>query len=96
MQGQFYFYPQTPGFKDRTTSQDAAIKMLETGAASRYRQKCLEALKDGPATPKELAARIGADKDCVRPRLTTLLLEGLIERIGRRDGQHILALVNKQ
>lgn len=89
-----YRYPIAPGFKDRTTSQDAAIKILQTGAASRHAQRCLDGLQAGPATAKELAARIGLSWDCTRPRLTQLRMQGKIERTGeRRDGQHVVRLV---
>ena len=47
------------------------------------------ALQQGPATPKELAARMGWDKTSVRPRLTELRGIRFAETTGvRRDGEH--------
>ena len=86
----FLRYPNAPGFKERTTSQEAAVRAM--GFAPAIRQRCLEALRT-PMTPKELAQRLNLDKDSVRPRCTELLLAGKLRRVGRRDGQHVLMAV---
>jgi hypothetical protein len=86
-------YPFYAGFKDATTSRDAARLMEMSGKSSRMRALCLNAL-DEPRTPKELADCLCVDKDHVRPRCTELLQQGLIVRTGeKRDGQHVLVRV---
>lgn len=91
-----FSYPNVCGFKDGTTSKDAAIMMDKSGSASRWRKLCLIALEQGPATAKEICLRICGDLsklDNVRPRLVKLRLDGLIVRTGdKRDGQHIVRL----
>lgn len=72
-------YPHSPGFKDRTTSQEAAILMHDTGTALKDSQTCLAGLQAGPATSKELAARVGLTLDRTRPRLTQLKGQGKVE-----------------
>ena len=49
------------------------------------RRRCLEALNDnGPMTADEIAARLGASVLSIRPRVTELRKEGLIEPTGER------------
>lgn len=89
----FSHYPYVPGFKDRTTSQDAAIKMHDSGCAKRIQQLCLDALTV-PSTAQELWERLGVNRDYIRPRLTELRNMGKIRRTGeRRKGQHVLERV---
>lgn len=83
-------YPNCAGFKEHTTSREAAEYMESSGKASVMRQKCLSTLLVHPMTPKELAMHLDAPLDSVRPRCTELKEQGKIRRIGRRDRQHIL------
>lgn len=83
-------YPHCAGFKDHTTSREAAEYMESSGKASIMREKCLSVLSVQPMTPKELATHLDAPLDSVRPRCTELKEQGKIRRIGRRNRQHIL------
>lgn len=70
-------YPDAPGFKDRTTSRDAAASMASS--VSRLRGMCLQALRDiGSSTPDEIAAELGLSVLSVRPRITELAKMGRI------------------
>lgn len=83
-------YPHRAGFKDDTTSKDAADFIEESGKAQVLRELCL-ALLVRASTPKEVAEMLCEEITSVRPRLTELLIKGLIVRTGeRRDRQHVL------
>lgn len=86
-------YPFTAGWKDPSTSRDAAVAIEAFGRAEILRDKCLMMLRL-PHTPKELAERLGEEITSIRPRLTELLEQNLIERTGdRRERQHVLVAV---
>lgn len=66
-------YPQAPGFKERTTSRDAARAVA--GGAGTLREQVFECLRvAGPAglTPDEIAEKIGRTVLAIRPRVTEL------------------------
>ena len=78
----FDHYPASPGFKEPTTSRDAAASMAD--AAPKLRDKCKRALSLAPGTADEVAERIGASPFAVRPRITELHRLGAICPTGER------------
>lgn len=73
-------YPHTPGFKEPTTSQDAAIRIFENGSAKYWEAKCMEALREkGPMTAKETWEHLDKDKDNIRPALSRLKGQGVLD-----------------
>lgn len=80
-----------PGWKDDTTSREAALDIAKHAAALRFRAlEIIKASSDG-LTPDEVAARMGSTPFSIRPRCTELRSEGFIVRTGkRRNGCHVL------
>lgn len=75
-------YPERPGFKEPTTSKEAAEDV--SPRASLLRDRVL-ALFDGNAlTADECAAALGETAFAVRPRLSELRAMGLIEPTDQR------------
>ena len=86
-------YPSSAGWKEGTTSKDAAMSIEASGRADKLRDRALYLLTN-PRTPKELAEVMGEDITSIRPRLSELLISGQIERTGeRRDRQHVLVRI---
>lgn len=77
-----FSYPDSPGFKEATTSAEAAASMEK--AAPVLRDKCRRALLFGPATADEVATRLGLSVLAVRPRFTELQRFGVIAETGER------------
>ena len=77
MQTEFQ-YPVNPGYKNNTTSREAAAKQKST--LSKNQKLVLEALKAHPEglTPDEIAAVYGEVFNKFRPRCTELKLLGKI------------------
>jgi predicted ArsR family transcriptional regulator len=76
-------YPKAPGYKERTTSQEAAEAIKP--AARMLRDRVLSSLaRIGPRTADEMAASLGEDILSIRPRFTELRRLGLIEKTGER------------
>lgn len=85
-------YPNSCGWKEITTSRDAAIAIEASGVAQLMRERVLEALR-ASQTAKEIAFSLGADINSVRPRISELKARGLIRESGeRRDRQHVWRL----
>lgn len=85
-------YPLTAGFKEETTSKDAANAIEESGRAELLRVRCYDAIKTSifGLTAKECASFLAEDINSVRPRLTELKERGLLQFSGlRRDKQHV-------
>lgn len=79
-------YPNQPGFKEHTTSRDAALKMKRR-QVDKLRDRVLLALKSAGAhgmTPDECAAEMGLTVLSTRPRFTELKMLDKIERSGAR------------
>jgi predicted Rossmann fold nucleotide-binding protein DprA/Smf involved in DNA uptake len=76
-------YPDEPGFKEPTTSKDAAEAMKPRAPGLRTRAK-LALAEHGPMTPDEIAAAVGVSVLSMRPRITELKLLGEIELTGER------------
>ena len=88
--GRADFYPHHAGWKDPTTSRDAAVAIEASGRAENLRARALFVLRR-PMTPKEVADALSEEITSIRPRLTELMEQGLIERTGdRRDKQHVM------
>lgn len=89
-------YPATPGFKERTTSQDAARKIAPR--VQTIRDQVLLTLQvawPGGLTADEVAAKIGKSILSVRPRLSELRLskEILPTTVRRRNASGVDAIV---
>lgn len=78
-------YPQIAGAKgDAETSRDAAEKIERNQRAPSLRAKCLELLTAEALTADECAAKLSENPLSIRPRLSQLKAEGLIEDTGKR------------
>jgi hypothetical protein len=81
-------YPDTPGWKEATTSRAAAV-LVESLAAT-VRGEALRALQQARhysppgLTPDQVAKAIGRSVLAVRPRITELKLKGCVVRTGER------------
>ena len=89
-------YPEGPGFKEHTTSKEAARRIAPT--ITKIKAEVIETLKvQGPSglTPDQIAMRIDRSILAVRPRLTELHHAGLVERTGdvRRNSSGLFARV---
>lgn len=75
-------YPEAPGFKARDTSEDASIG-IEPKARG-LRARVYDALRLGPATPEDIAERLGEPVHNIRPRITELSARNMVEDSGER------------
>lgn len=80
---QSWFYPSTPGFKEDTTSREAAEAIASrTGQLQRLVLNHLALA--GPSTADEIANMTGETQFSIRPRCTELLRMGKIKDCGLR------------
>ena len=85
---EYYFeeisrYPIEPGFKEPTTSREAAKAI--SGRTGLLRESVLTMLRlIGPMTADECASRLHETVLAIRPRFSELLKLELIERTGER------------
>jgi len=79
-------YPSHPGFKESTTSKQAADELCICGRCRKLQAKVLDILRqhDEGLTPDECAMLMGEDILSVRPRFTELKRLGLIKASGTR------------
>lgn len=77
-------YPQAPGFKEATTSRDAAEKIGAT--VNERRAAVLREIASAPngLTADEVASRLGLSVLAVRPRVSELKADGKIVPTGER------------
>jgi hypothetical protein len=81
-------YPAAPGFKEGTTSREAAEKVKP-----KAREFCdrilaeLWAVNPAGLTPDEMAARLGRSPFYVRPRMSEMRARGEIEPIIMHNGK---------
>lgn len=77
-------YPHAPGFRDPSTSREAAVKMKSR--AETLRDKALELLRDHPAglTVHEAAALAEVTVPAIQPRFSELVAMGKIKRSDER------------
>lgn len=81
-------YPHNPGYKEQTTSKDAAKAISHRVGVLRAR--VMDILANNASTAKEVAKALGEEITSVRPRLTELKLIGKIGESGiRRNKQHV-------
>lgn len=80
---QLSLFDRGPGFKEPTTSKEAAKAMASR--APMLRDRALAALrKHGPMTSDEVAFALGETVLAIRPRCSELLTAGLIAATGER------------
>ena len=81
-----FTYPLAPGFKEPTTSRDAARAV--SSSAPLLRDRVFAALRLTAMTPDECAAKLGESVLAVRPRFSELSkAERIIETGERRRNQ---------
>ena len=88
-------YPSAPGFKEPTTSREAAVAMKPKAATLRAGvMACLRANPDG-LTADECAEKMGESVLSVRPRVTELKEIGAIVATGtkRENASGLMAKV---
>lgn len=73
-------YPAKPGYKEPTTSKDAA-EAIEPRVAG-LRAMALGVITKRPSTPDEVATALGMSVLSIRPRITELKELDLIEKTG--------------
>lgn len=78
-------YPDRAGFKEQTTSKDAADAIEASGRAAWLRDATLAIYQSGfIGTADEAAHAIGVGILSVRPRITEWKNKGFLERTGER------------
>lgn len=82
MQNAFDFYPETPGWKRRDTSKQAAEEVKPS--AETLRNLVYQVLKTKELSADEVAAELEIDKLSIRPRLSELSKMDKIEDSGKR------------
>lgn len=75
-------YPHSPGFKTEGTSRQAAAAIKP--AVRGLRAAVLKSLTFAPATPDEIARRLGKSCLSIRPRLSELRRLGFVRETGER------------
>ncbi len=80
-------YPETPGYKDQTTSKEAAFALLKGNKPTRHkvlRTAVLELYQAGfEGTADDAGERLGISPFSCRPRVTELFKLGKLERVRR-------------
>jgi hypothetical protein len=77
-------YPFGPGYKDDTTSRDAAIEMSARASLLRHRILIIALADNAERTPDEIATMLKETPFAIRPRCSELYKLKLIERTGER------------
>lgn len=77
-----FSYPYQPGFKALGTSAEAAANIAPR--AKSLREATLEAIRQKPGTPDEIAARLGKSILSIRPRVSELIALGLVKESEQR------------
>lgn len=75
-------YPKQPGFRESTTSRDAAKAVRPRVSA--LARRIIDLLHYSPMTPDEVAAAMDISLLTIRPRFSELSNLGLIEKTGDR------------
>jgi hypothetical protein len=76
-------YPNSAGFKEETTSKEAAEHIESSGAANILRIRVMEYVRDRRylgTTPDACATALGESVLAIRPRFTELEQKGMIRR----------------
>ena len=89
MQPDLFSYPLTAGWREETTSRDAALSIESSGRAPKMRER-VKAFFDGggQGTADEVAAALGEIYEAVQPRISELRAKGLVEPSGVRRRGH--------
>jgi hypothetical protein len=78
-------FPYAAGFRDRTTSKDAAEKIEASGRAQTLRDRVWAFFEaGGQATADELATKLNEPFRAIQPRVSELKAKGLIVPTGER------------
>lgn len=77
-------YPERPGFKERTTSRDAADKVASGTEAARIQIHAIIALAPDGLTADQAAKIMNRPPLYVRPRVAELRKLGMLEMTGER------------
>lgn len=78
-------YPARAGFKEATTSRDAADAIEAAGRAARLRNAVFSLYRSGfTGTADEAAHQLAEDILSIRPRVAELHKQGLLEPTGER------------
>ena len=84
-QPDLFAYPRSAGYKEETTSRDAAVAIEVSGRAETLRETLERYFRQGlVGTADEMAAILNASPFSVRPRVTELYKRGIIIRAGYR------------
>lgn len=85
MQPSLFDYPTTAGWREDTTSKDAALAIESSGRASNLRGR-VKAFFDGggEGTADEVAALLKERPGTIRPRVSELNKQGFIVQTGVR------------
>ena len=78
------FYPRAPGYKEPTTSRDAAAAMASKSVALRQRVLAAIAAAASGLTADQAAEKVGESVLAIRPRVTELAKTGKIIATGER------------
>ncbi len=82
------------GHRDTDTSREAAKKVAPAARTIRDRILKIMSAWPGPMTADEISQQTGIYFGSVRPRISELRRDGLIEDSGeRRDGEHGMKLI---
>jgi hypothetical protein len=80
-------YPRTAGYKEETTSREAAERIEATGRASTIRGTLLAEMEAGwMGTAFDAAEMLGIPYHSVQPRFSELLNQGKIRKAYRTKG----------
>lgn len=78
-------YPNSPGYKDGTTSREAAKAIETSGRALTLRERVEHYFLSGrTGTSDEVAEWLHESPFSIRPRVTELYRQGKLERTGTR------------
>lgn len=82
------FYPNHAGWKETTTSKDAAEKIEKSGRAKSIRDRLLALFEAGERLTVYTAGyRLGVSQFAVRPRFSELSEQGKIRKMFQIEGE---------
>lgn len=78
-------YPEIAGFKEQTTSRDAAAGIERSGRAETLRRKVLDLMERGfRGTSEDISEALGEQFLAIRPRISELKAQSLLVQTGER------------
>lgn len=78
-------YPTTPGYKEGTTSKEAAAAVAPS--AGKIRERILRQMAARPLTADEVGDALDIDKGVSRPRVSELRKRGFVTPLLKENGQ---------